>query len=528
MLYKMKNANISTQDNRSVANDQTPHARTAANARTHDAQSPDGHAFGNPPAQSDRAAEPSPIYLDHAAATPLRPCALAAMRPYFSERFYNPSSPYLPAQSVRDAYRAAKDDLAHTIGAKGINLTITSGATEANNLAFSILGPDDDCLILATEHDSVRRLAKNHYEKSQNAHAAKNASQESRRESSAQTTASVALAQNPHSEDPAQNSRAAEAPYEIAVDKNGLINLADLEQKLTPRTKLVSISIVNNELGTIQPLNKITALLNRERARRRAAGNPTPLFLHTDASQALNLLDLSVRRLGADLITLSSAKLGGPKGVGALYASPEARPFLKPLIIGGGQENDLRSGTENVPGVVGFAAAAIDVKKHLSSSRKRYETYKQIFKRELLEQLKAAAPENRELSENLKAAAPETPKPPQVPETLEVRKAPEPLFLGSEKHQLANFCPLSFPGLDAERLVFLLESAGVYVSTGAACAASKGEKSHVLKACGFGDDVIAGSLRVVFGATNDEAQIVAAAEKIAAAVKKELERLENA
>ena len=401
------------------------------------------------------AATDAAVYLDHAAATPLNERAFAAMQPYFFERFYNPSSPYLPAQSVRDAYRAAKDELAHTIGAKGINLTITSGATEANNLAFTILDPDDDCLILATEHDSVRRLA--------------------------------------------------QKSYEIAVDQNGLIDLADLERKITPKTKLISISIVNNELGTIQPLNKITAILNAERARRRAAKNPTPIFLHTDASQALNLLDLSVRRLGADLITLSSAKLGGPKGVGALYASPEARPNLKPLIIGGGQENDLRSGTENVPGVIGFAAAAVEAKKHLSSSRKRYTTYRQIFKSKLLENLNIS----------------------NAPGTLKNLKT-EPLFLGSEKHQLASFCPLSFPGLDAERLIFILESAGVYVSTGAACAASKGEKSHVLKACGFSDDVIAGSLRVVFGPTNDESQIALAAEKIAAAVNQELERLKSA
>ena len=476
----------------------------------------------NGPANPERAADvnttPPSIYLDHAAATPLKPCALAAMRPYFSECFYNPSSPYLPAQSVRDAYRAAKDELAHTIGAKGINLTITSGATEANNLAFTILDPDDECLILATEHDSVRRLAENHYAK--NPQTSQLANPQTAQPASAQA------AQNPQTTNVqiVQNPQTTQATHEIAVDQNGLIDLADLERKITKKTKLISISIVNNELGTIQPLNKITAVLDAERARRRAAKNPTPLFLHTDASQALNLLDLSVRRLGADLITLSSAKIGGPKGVGALYASPEARPSLKPLIIGGGQENDLRSGTENVPGVVGFAAAATEAKKHLSSSRKRYETYKQIFKHKLLENL-----ENHKTTKPSNSLEPTKPSEPlNLLEAAKTFKTPGPLFLGSEKRQLANFCPLSFSGLDAERLVFLLESAGVYVSTGAACAASKGEKSHVLKACGFSDDVIAGSLRIVFGPTNDEAQIALAAEKIAAAVKQELERLENA
>lgn len=403
------------------------------------------------------------FYLDHAAAAPVSSKALAAMLPYFSDQFFNPSSPYLPAAHLRKNYEFAKNQLAHTIGAKGADLIITSGATESINLAFTAarsltskntaITPQDDpktsqnalkspeILILSTEHASVR-------------------------ESAAATGLKVT---------------------EAAVDKNGRINLADFQKKLSKNVCFISISLANNELGTIQPLAEISEMVKTERRRRLTGKNPLPLYLHSDASQALNLIDISVARLGVDLLTINSAKIGGPKGVGALYHSHDVK--LHPLIHGGGQEAGLRSGTENVPGVIGFATAAEEAKKHLTYNRKKYENLRKILKTEL-KQAKV-----------------------------------EPLFLGTEKHQLANFCPVSFPGLDAERLIYKLEEQEVYLSTGAACAASKGEKSHVLTAIGLSDAEIAGSLRISLGPLNTEENIKTAARLIRQAVDEEYRRL---
>ncbi len=384
------------------------------------------------------------IYLDFAAATPVHPKVLEAMLPYFSENFYNPSAPYLPAKHLRGEYEAKKSALAQTIGAKSPDLVITAGATESINLAFTVLEnyPDTEALILSTEHASVRESAR-HY---------------------------------------------AKKVAEIAVDSTGLIDQKDLATKITDRTVLVSVAIANNELGTIQPLSEIAEIIRKVRDQRLAAGNLTPLYLHSDASQAASLLDLSVARLGVDLLTLNSAKVYGPKGIGALYISRGVK--LSPISYGGGQEMGLRSGTENVPLLMGFAEASVRAKAHISASRKKYEKYNQLFRQILTE-----------------------------------KSLVTPKFLGNKKHQLANFCPICFDGLDAERLIFKLEDRGILLSTGAACAASKGQKSHVLSAIGLTDSEITGSLRVTFGELNTEEQIREAATVIAEIANQEAKRI---
>ena len=375
------------------------------------------------------------IYLDHAAATPVSEKVLKAMEPYFSHDFFNPSSAYLPAKKVSAEYEAAKGVIAHAIGAKASDLVITAGATEANNLAFTSL--DGSCLYLATEHDSVRKTAEQY------------------------------------------------GGVPIKVLPSGVIDLEDLKAKITDETELISVSLVNNELGTIQPLAEIAGIIRDVKLDRLKRGTKKQLLLHSDASQALNLLDINVARLGVDLLTLNSAKIYGPKGVGALYVSHDAR--LKPLTYGGGQENGLRSGTENVPGVIGFAKAVELTKEHLNGNRKKYATWRKILLSEL---------QNYELI--------------------------------NKKHALDNFVVLCYNGIDAERLIYLLEDNGVYVSTGAACAASKGQKSHVLKAIGLSDEQIAGSLRLTLGETNDETQIHEAARIINEVVAGERERIKNA
>ncbi|MCR5572829.1 MAG: cysteine desulfurase [Candidatus Saccharibacteria bacterium] len=381
------------------------------------------------------------IYLDYAAATPVSDKAIKTMLPYFNEDFFNPSAAYLPAVNVRHAYEKAKNDIAHVIGAKGADLVMTSGATESINLAFSIVAnnPEAEVLISAVEHPSVLENAKR-----------------------------------------AGNYQA------IAVDKNGRINLEDFKSKLTPRTQFISVCLVSSELGTIQPISDISRIVAEERQRRAFAGEKTPLYLHTDASQGLGLLEVKINRLGADLITLNAAKVYGPKGIGALYVGHNVK--LKPLTVGGGQEMGLRSGTENVAGTIAFAAAIAEAEKHLNGERKRLQELKQKFRR------------NLEDLPNIK-------------------------FLGKEKVQLASFLPIILPGLDAERLIYALEDRQVYVSTGAACAASKGVKSPTLLAIGLNDEEIAGSLRITMGKFTDKKAIADASAILHEVITAELARL---
>ncbi|MBR0479668.1 cysteine desulfurase [Candidatus Saccharibacteria bacterium] len=361
------------------------------------------------------------IYLDHAAATPVDTRVLEAMKPYFTDDFFNPSSPYLPAKKVAAEYEAAKGTIAHAVGAKASDLIITAGATEANNLAFTAISSGGSILYLETEHDSVRKIAER------------------------------------------QGGEA------VRVLPSGLVDLEDLREKITDETELISIALVNNEIGVIQPLAEVAGMIREVKLERMKRGVKRQLLLHSDASQALNLLEVNVARLGVDLMTLNAAKIYGPKGVGALYVSHDVR--LKPLTVGGGQENGLRSGTENVPGVVGFAKAVELSKEHLNGNRKKYANFRKIFLKDL-----------------------------------------QGYELINRKHALDNFVVVCYNGIDAERLVFLLEERGVYVATGAACAASKGVRSHVLRAIGLTEAQIAGSLRITFGETDSEEQIREAAQ----------------
>lgn len=379
------------------------------------------------------------IYLDYAAATPLSEKAKRAMLPYFDEKFFNPSAAYLPATETRREYEQAKADIAHVIGAKAADLVMTSGATEANSLVFASISDDAEVLISAIEHPSILENAK-------------------------------------------------QKKYQtITVDEFGRINLDDLRAKITPKTQLVSICLASSELGTIQPLSDIARIIADERTRRAFAGEKTPIYFHSDASQGLGLMEVKVSRLGVDLLTINAAKVYGPKGIGALYVGHNVR--LKPQSHGGGQELGLRSGTENVPATIAFAAAILDAEKHLYGERKRLADLRTKFKKLLAEKVEGVE------------------------------------FLGKEKTQLSNFMPISVPGLDAERLIFALEEYEVYVSTGAACAASKGEKSPTLKAIGLNDAQIAGSLRITLGRPTGEEDVEKAAEAIAQVIVNERARL---
>lgn len=379
------------------------------------------------------------IYFDHAAATPLDPRVLAAMQPFFSDIFFNPSSPYAPAIAVRRAYEDAKATAASVIGVKADELVMTAGATESINLAFSSLTGHK--IVPAIEHHAVLEAAKR----------------------SAHTI--------------------------VPVEASGRVAVPALAAALTDQTVLVSVALANNELGTVQPLRDIAELVRQTREYRRRAGNPTPLYLHTDASQGVGQLDISVARLGVDLLTLNAGKIYGPKQVGLLWAASHVR--LAPQIVGGGQERGLRSGTENVAGVVGFAEAL-----RLADMSRKHE-----------------AERLRELRDSL--------------QTRLLTTFPDAVVSGHQKYRLPGHLHISFPGVDAERLVFWLEARGVLVATGSACAANKGTRSHVLEAIGLTPEVADGSLRITLGHLSTPELVEQGGTAIIEAVRRERERMER-
>lgn len=376
------------------------------------------------------------IYLDHAAATPLDAKVLTAMQPYFSDLFYNPSSPYAPAVTVRRDYEAAKHQLAQSIGAKPDELVMTAGATESINLAFASV--EGHVVTANIEHHAVLAAAE----------------------------------KRDHTL--------------IRSDERGFISADSVKAAITASTQLVSIALANNELGTIQPLRDIAQVVRQEREARLTRGDMTPIYLHSDASQGVGQIDISVARMGVDMLTLNAAKIYGPKQVGLLWAASGVR--LAPQIVGGGQERGLRSGTENVAGVIGFAHAL-----SLASNHRKFES-------ERLARLRD------DLQAKLLAAFPEA------------------VVSGHVKHRLGGHLHISFPGLDAERIVFALENRQVLVATGSACAANFGTRSHVLTAIGLAPETADGSLRLTLGHLSTEDNTHKAAQIIIEEITREYAR----
>ena len=377
------------------------------------------------------------LYLDHAAATPLDERVLRVMQPYFTEQFFNPSSPYAPALQVRRDYEAAKHAIATTIGVKGDELVMTAGATESINLAFNSVG--GHVITANIEHHAVLAAAKR---------------------------------------------------YEhtiVTSDEKGVVSPDSIRLAIRPDTRLVSIALANNELGTVQPLRDIATVIHAEREHRRQVGDTTPIYLHTDASQGAGQIDIHVSRLGVDLLTLNAGKVYGPKQVGLLWASSHVA--LNAQIVGGGQERGLRSGTENVAGVVGFAKAM-----ELADAHRKYESERLRALRDSLQQKLLAAFSTAIVS-------------------------------GSQKRRLPGHLHISFPGLDAERLVFALEMREVMVATGSACAANKGTRSHVLTAINLPPEVADGSLRLTLGHLSTDENIAKAAAIIIEEITREQQRM---
>ncbi|HSE61868.1 MAG TPA: cysteine desulfurase family protein [Candidatus Saccharimonadales bacterium] len=377
-----------------------------------------------------------PIYLDYAAATPLDQRVIDVMRPFWADAFYNPSSSYLAAKGVRQALEDARGRVAHWLGAKHAEVIFTAGATESINLAIHGIMrryPEAAIAVSAIEHEAVLACASQYTHKM------------------------------------------------IAVRKDGTVDVASLRQVIDDTTVLVSVTAANNEIGTIQPLKEIAGALAEIRRLRHLRNNKLPLYLHTDASQAGMYLDLHASRLGVDLLTLNGGKMYGPKQSGVLFV--KAGIELAPLILGGGQESGVRSGTENVAACIGLATAL------------------DIAQGERKEAIAKTAALRDELQRHITEALPAT------------------IVNGNLKKRLPNNLHVSWPGIDGERLLMVLDERGVMASTGSACAANKQTASHVLVACGLGDDAVQGSLRLTLGRPTTPEEITQAADWIIAAVR---------
>ncbi len=369
------------------------------------------------------------IYLDYAAATPMDARVVAAMQPYFTDEFYNPSATYLAALDVTHSLDSARAKVAHWLGAHNSEIIFTAGGTEANNLAVQGVVrqfPGANVVVGATEHESV--LA------------------------------------------PAGLFDCKIAP----VQKDGSVDLTLLADLIDDRTVLVSIMYANNEVGTIQPIREIAQIIKSKRMQRSSItlhANPYPLYFHTDAAQAANFLDLHVSRLGVNMLTLNGGKIYGPKQSGALYV--DSQVILQPLILGGRQERNMRSGTENVAAAIGFATAL----EIAQDCRRMQAEQMQKLQRYFL--------------------------------TLLNDRLPEALLNGSLKKRLPNNVHLTIRGIDNERLLMQLDEAGIMAAAGSACSAGDEEPSHVLRAMGMTDDAARASIRFSMGRSTTKADLAA-------------------
>src|SRR5262249_21099292 len=353
------------------------------------------------------------IYLDHNASAPLRPEARAAMLAVLGPPA-NPSSAHREGARARSLLEEARADVAALVGARAADVVFTSGATEANNLALrgvlAAAGRDAGLVTGATEHASVVETA------------------------GALERTGVAVAVVP-------------------VDGEGRLDVADIVGVCDTRTALVSIGLANGEVGTVAPLGAIAASLR-----------PRGILVHTDAAQAAGRLPVDVGALDVDLVSLSSHKLGGPAGTGALSVGRGTR--LQALVTGGPQERGLRAGTENLAAGGGLAAAA-----------------------------RAAARAGRAaLTERLWAGIRA-----RIPDVVRHGATAGP--------RLPNTLNIRIPGCAGESLLVLLDLAGVAVSLGSACAAGAAEPSHVLRAMGLGDEAARSAVRLSLGPTTTDEEI---------------------
>ncbi len=350
------------------------------------------------------------IYLDHAAATPLDPRVFAAMEPFMTKEFGNGSALYREGVVAKNTILEARKKIAEILYAHPDEIIFTGSGTEGNN--FAIQGviksarekwgeKKPHVITSAIEHPSVLLVCK-------------------------------AL------------ERWGVAVSYVGVDGNGIIKLDELKKALRKETVLVSVMYANNEIGTVEPIHEIAKII---RAWRKQNETPFPYF-HTDACQAANYLSLHVERLGVDLLTLNGSKIYGPKGMGALFVRRGVP--LSPLMYGGGQERELRPGTENVAGIVGLTEALKIAEKIKEKESKRLTTLRNHFISSVL------------------------------------NKIPGALLNGDPIMRIPNNMNISIPGIESDYLIIELDAHGISASARSACKSMDEEGSHVIMALGRG------------------------------------------
>ncbi len=367
------------------------------------------------------------IYLDNAATTPVYKEAVKEMNKFLSENYGNPSSVHALGHEAMKAMNSAREKFAREIGAKIHEIIFTSCATESNNIALRALTATksqkkNKIIISAIEHPSIEEVVK---------------------------------------------YLETEKEYEIIripVDGKGIIDLKDLKKEIDEKTLLVSVMHVNNIIGSIQPLKEIGKICKSNK-----------VLFHTDAVQSFGKLDINVRNMNVDSLSASAHKIGGPKGIGLLYVREGVK--LTPWLFGGGQEGGLRSGTENVAGIVGFAKALDVVRK--------------VNKREL-----------RRVRDMMSSGLQE------IGGTI-----------NSPEEGIYNLINVSFPA-NAERLVHFLSKKGIYVSTGSACESKRQKEDRVLDSIGMSKEQINGAIRISINEDVTEKDIEIICKFIKEGVKK--------
>ena len=361
--------------------------------------------------------KPRLVYMDHAATTPTRPEVVEAMLPYFTERFGNPSSLYALAREAKAAVEEARGRVAAAIGAKPEEVFFTSGGTEADNWAIKGVAAanrkkGDHIITSSIEHHAVIHTCRS-LEK--------------------------------------QGWRVTYLP----VDEFGRVDPGVVEEAITDKTVLVSVMTANNEIGTIQPVRAIAEIAHDHR-----------VPFHTDAVQAIGALPVNVEATGADLLSLSAHKFGGPKGTGALYIRKKTR--IGTFMDGGAQERGHRAGTENVPGIVGLGRAIELATADIEGHAARLRAMRDRLIRGLLD---------------------------TIPDTR---------LNGHPVERLPNNVNVAFRYVEGESILLSLDALGVAASTGSACTSATLEPSHVLTACGLPPEQAHGSLRLTLGSRNTE------------------------
>jgi cysteine desulfurase len=375
------------------------------------------------------------IYLDHSATTPVAPEVLEAMLPYFGEKFGNASSLHSFGLEAKEALEESRAKVAAILGAQPEEIIFTSGGTESDNLALKGIG-----------YRSKEKGLGNHIITSSIEHPA-----------ILETCRKL-------------ETQGFEVTY-LPVTKDGLVDPGTVESAVREETVLISIMHANNEIGTIQPLKEIGEIAAQK-----------DVFFHTDAVQTAGKIPIDVNDMGLDLLSISAHKLYGPKGVGALYARKGTR--LDSIVQGGGHERGLRSGTENVAGIVGLARAADLASQEMASEAKRLTDLRDKLAKMVLDSVKDA------------------------------------WINGTMTKRLPGNLNFGFRYVEGESLLLFLDSKGIAVSTGSACSSKKLEPSHVLLSLGLKAEECHGSLRITMGRSNTEEDVDYVARSITEAVER--------